>query len=520
MAGRKFWKIYGVFAAVCVVLGSVFLIYVATVVSQYDAAQPEKLVEAKLAQLKEDAVKAEILPELESVSTGSEKYEDIDLDGLKRDYTQTLKNAALSYEIKAGEGKDLTKVYTVFADKKAVGTMTLSGTNERTGLFFFSMADWSITEFSPILTDTMYNLSLYLPEGMKVTINGAEPDENELVGNSAEGIPMYEIKGLSRSPDIAYYNSDGADVSCKIENNTVTPLPYHYRFTLPEGVTVTVNGKTAKSAEKQGELNVFDVGAMTKPEVIFTDCCGGSIQYSGESSVDVNNYSICVPEGFRVSVNGADIDEKYARRTEKPEKALLKQLVNVELPDMMEYSVPLFSSSAAAVITDSSGASAQYTLTEKPLTVSSPFSSADIPESISSQLDVIYVAESWSKFVTDDLEGGSHGFDTITKYLIKDSDYYAYAQEWVTGIDITFTSSHEITAFANESISNFAQYSDNCFSCDVYFEKQMALYSGGAYVGSTTDVFNSTMYFVYYDDTPDNGTDDPHWAIAAMRDVQ
>ncbi len=517
---KKFWKVYGIFSAVCVVLGIVFLIYVWNVISEYDAAQPEKLVEEKLDQLKADSENADILSELQNIQIGSSKYEDIDLDGLKRDYTEALRSSTLTYEIKAGAGKDLTKVYTVLADGKAIGTITLNGENDRNKLFFFSMADWSITDFTPVFADTMYNLKLYLPEGMKVTINGIEPDETEFAGNGDEGIPMYEINGLFQLPEIDYYNSDGSEISCRIENNTVIPLPYHYRFTLPEGITVTVNGKTSERAEKQGDLYVYDVGGMTEPTVIFTDCCGGSIQYNGESSVDINNYSVTVPEGFRVNVNGTDIDEKYAKLTESPEKALLKQLVDVDLPDMTEYSIPLFSKEAKAVITDSSGASGEYTLTEKALTISNLFSSADIPESISSQIDVMHIAESWSKFVTNDLVGGTNGFDTITQYLIKDSDYYNYALEWATGIDITFTSTHTITGFTNESVSNFVQYSDNCFSCDVYLEKQMDLYASGAYVGSTTDVFNSTMYFVYYDDTHDNGIDDPHWAIAAMRDVQ
>lgn len=112
-----------------------------------------------------------------------------------------------------------------------------------------------------------------------------------------------------------------------------------------------------------------------------------------------------------------------------------------------------------------------------------------------------------------------HGLDIVQKYFIKNSDYYNHAYEWATGDDIDFTSIHTITGFANEQISDFSRYSENCFSCKVYFEKNMNLYFEQKYAGRRTDIFNSIMYFVYIDDTPDNGINDPHWAIAVMYDV-
>lgn len=124
--------------------------------------------------------------------------------------------------------------------------------------------------------------------------------------------------------------------------------------------------------------------------------------------------------------------------------------------------------------------------------------------------------------MTDDLEGARHGFDTIAAYLIRDSSYYRYAYQWATGVDISFTSVHTITGFTNKRLSNFIAYSDTCFSCDIYFEKNMRLYDSGGqglFAGNRTDVFNSTVYFVYCDDTPNNGQDDPHWAIALMHDI-
>ena len=112
--------------------------------------------------------------------------------------------------------------------------------------------------------------------------------------------------------------------------------------------------------------------------------------------------------------------------------------------------------------------------------------------------------------MTDDIGGYYHGLYTIAEYLIPDSDYYDYARQWATGIDITFTSDHYIKSFNKESVTNFTKYGNDCFSCNVYFEKEMALLRGTVYLRDETDIFNSIVYFVKIDDGS--------WRIAVMHD--
>ncbi|HOZ54590.1 MAG TPA: hypothetical protein PK993_00880 [Clostridia bacterium] len=119
----------------------------------------------------------------------------------------------------------------------------------------------------------------------------------------------------------------------------------------------------------------------------------------------------------------------------------------------------------------------------------------DAMSKIKSEFDILSFAKKWSLFLTDDLNGATHGFETLKPYLIKDSYMWKMAYSWATSVDITFTSSHTLKdpAFTNEKISNFVIYNDKAFSCDVYLEKNMNV----ARIGSQTDKMNEKMYFVY-----------------------
>ena len=65
-----------------------------------------------------------------------------------------------------------------------------------------------------------------------------------------------------------------------------------------------------------------------------------------------------------------------------------------------------------------------------------------------------------------------------------------------------------------ESVKNFIQYTDDCFSVDISFEKHMLLSDG-----QVVDVpMNDTCYFVRYDD-PDNYNDTLSWKLVGMKAV-
>lgn len=519
----RYWLAYCIFLFLCLVAGAAFLFYTYQVVSEFDAAQPER-VAANVIDSFSDALKQESLPEaLTFPEFGSAKFEGSNAVDLRKKYIETIaQGGTLTYRVKTGAGGDLSKVYTLYAGESPFATLTLCGSNSRNKLFFFSMANWEISSLEPILTASLYSFRVYLPEGIHAYFNGVEIGEDERIEDEGS-VPTYEIRNLTTEPVIRLERADGTPVECQIERNVVTPILYHYAFSLPDTLSVTHNGTTLAGKESDAGHRSYDIRSMTEPDLVISDGFGNSLSYHGESELPLYRYTITLPETYRLSIGGIAVDPAAAARAPHPDAAQLAPYApDVTLPDLLTWQITLLHEAATVSVTDSLDETSAYTLTDHTLEITQQAGLSELPEAFASQIDVMETAILWSKFMTGDLPGSPRGFPTIAPYLIRNSYYYRYAYAWATGIDITFVSVHTITSFTNKRLSNFVAYSDTCFSCDVYFEKNMRLYDShgqGLFAGNRTDVFNSTIYFVYCDDTPENGQDDPHWAIAVMHDV-
>ncbi len=511
----EFKRAYLIFLCACIAISAVFLIYVYFIIREFDAAQPERIVEQQIEWLNEKAAEGSLARKLDFEGLCSNRYESNNAEDFGSAYTQKVLNSSITYEFVAAESGDMFKSYNILADGRHIGTVSLSGENSRTKLFFFSMADWSVESFDVIPSDTYYNLLVYRPEGIDVTINGIAPTDEEL--DAAAETTAYSIRGLLREPSIEYTRGDGSTIPYTTENNVVKPAVFNYRLAVPAGIKVSLNGKVL-TGEASDSMYIYSIREMTQPEITFTDGSGASQSYNG-GEVKFHPYTVVLPEACTLTVEGINADSFCTSElTAHPDADLLLEHAGVELPSLKKYSFALLGSEANAVVSDASQ-SAEYLLNEPYLEISTFGGSDVIPEDISSEVNVLEVARTWSKFMTDDLDGDQHGLETVYEFLIKGSDYYGYAYEWANGGDIKFTSPHTLDSFTNERVTDFVRYNDNCFSCKVYFEKNMSLIFEDRFAGARTDVFHSIMYFVYVDDTPDNGADDPHWAVAVMHDV-
>lgn len=513
----RFLPAYLIFLTVCIALSAAFLVYVHCVVKEYDNAQPERVVEQQLQRLKTMSQDGSLSKQLGFDELCTNRYERNDPDAYAQSYAKKL-NGELTYEFVAAQSSDMKKAYSVLADGVPVGRLTLSGTNSRTSLFFFSMADWSIDSYEPYFADTVYNLMVYRPDGMKVLINGTEPSEEER--DAASEIPLYSVKGLLNEPRIEYHGEGGEIVPYTTQDNTVMPILYSYPLRLPAGIGVEINGKPAAGIPTEDGQLVYTVCEMEPPKVSISDVYGKRYTYLGEFEADFYTYTVTVPEDHTVTINGINAEELgTVKYMEHADAQVLLEKAGVQLVNTKSCTFTLLTKAAAVEVTDSSGAMTSYALSEPSLVIGTEVGSETVPEDIAAQLDVLEIAKTWSRFMTDDLEGDTHGLAQVQQYFIKDSDYYRYAEEWATGPDIKFTSLHTIDSFTNESVTDFIRYGEDCFSCEVYFEKNMSLLFEDRFAGYRTDIFHSIMYFLYIDDTPDNGIDDPHWAIAVMHDV-
>ena len=132
---------------------------------------------------------------------------------------------------------------------------------------------------------------------------------------------------------------------------------------------------------------------------------------------------------------------------------------------------------------------------ENKVTVASSEQRFDTLQDAGCDFDILGFAEIWSKFMTDDLKGTRHGFNTVAAYLIEGSSQYIEAWGWATKVDITFVSGHTLgnPPFTEETVSNVIKYGDDLICADVHLVKHMNITRTGV---KHQDVMDSTICLV------------------------
>lgn len=233
-------------------------------------------------------------------------------------------------------------------------------------------------------------------------------------------------------------------------------------------------------------------------------------------TVSENSYTINVPSNYTVTVNGITLTDahKTGDSTTNPEFVNVNEYF--EMPAIVEYKVDKLINQAEIKVLDENGAEVSYNLEGEngkyAINLGLPVAQDEVPEEYYD--DALEMAKAWEDFLTADLDGANYGLETIRQYLIKDSYYWDMATDYAYGVDITFISDHTLLdpAYSNVKLSDFVSYGEDCYSCHIYFEKNMKLTRTGE---TRVDIIDSKFYFVNYDDT-DDGVDNPHWAIVDM----
>lgn len=229
-------------------------------------------------------------------------------------------------------------------------------------------------------------------------------------------------------------------------------------------------------------------------------------------SIDVNNLSFTIPEGYSAVINGTYVDSSYAVGGVKeiPEFANISEYV--DMPGLVEYKVNNVMKDATVNVVDENGVGVNFIRTDNKITAFYSTNASEMSEE--RRNNALMMVQTYEDFLTDDLGGGSHGLATIQQYLIKDSFYWNSAIEWATGPDIGFTSAHKFAdpKYSDVVIDNYVEYSENCYSVHISFTKNMILTRTGE---MSTNEFDSTVYFVFFDN-PNRDDDTPHWCIADM----
>jgi len=177
------------------------------------------------------------------------------------------------------------------------------------------------------------------------------------------------------------------------------------------------------------------------------------------------------------------------------------------MPSTARYKLGLLTDNPDIIIKDNLGNNAEYKIEDHKIVITTQASSPDVALSTITKEDILEFARNWSHLMTDDLGGANRGYEKIKEYLLPDSYQLEKAYEWISHVDINFTTPHTLDnpPFRLEEVSNFIQYNSECFSVDVKLEKVMHLNSHEDRV----EVLNERIYYVLTD----------AWYVAFMQPI-
>lgn len=205
-----------------------------------------------------------------------------------------------------------------------------------------------------------------------------------------------------------------------------------------------------------------------------------------------NAVTIRVPDTFKVTVNGLPVGEQELTGNHWELEQFQYAGEYTQVPVLMEYQIENLLEMPEIEIFDPFGTEVPYTMNDGLIQVS------DFPVSqMDARLEayVLQNAKDYSNFFSRDLEGCRASVDPISHMFPKDSYYLELADNYRKH-DMWMYSSHHAPEFANEKVSDYIRYSEDLFSCNVYFEKNMVLVSTGAH---RTDITDTTYYYAKID---------------------
>lgn len=184
---------------------------------------------------------------------------------------------------------------------------------------------------------------------------------------------------------------------------------------------------------------------------------------------------VTVPDSYRVMINGQQADEReLAGGGEMPEE--FKYAANyVEVPKLVTYRAEGLLERPQVAVFDRNGVEAdcveEYINDRLEVRVSQ-FAETEMPKELSDM--ALENAKRYSNFFSADLPGCRNSVDPVRDMFPADSDYLEFLDIYRRE-DMWMYSAHSTPEFKNESADHYIRYSEDLFSCEVYFDKHMYL---------------------------------------------
>ncbi len=502
------------YALILLAVSAFLLTKVRTLLVNYENAQPEYAVERQISQLKSSARNGNLDQLLTLSDSLKEEYDP--QSPLFSEYIALLAEGTLTYERGYGSQSDCI-YYDLFANDVKVATMSFRSTNERTDLIVFQSADWVPVSVDPVV----YTCDLTLAEELTVKMG-----DRIMTGRQAEeGMVSYHLESLSK---FSLTLSDGMGNVQNIENGSA-PSVYSRSFTLPDTLTVRLNGTVAEGTDAGDGQKSYRFCSLEKFDLTVEDRYGHRTPLSDNADLRIQTFTATLPNDYTIAVGGITLSraglpieyfDEFASFRQAYQKYFSDGAMD-DAPGVVTYTFKCLMTGNAGkdiVITAPDGSQIPFDSEKGTVDVREESARVDaIPEEILNEIDVQKFAETWSYFLHNDLTGTRHGFNTMAAFLIKDSDFYKDCYAWATSVDIGLISDHTVdkTPFTDESFTGYRAFGENCFVCDIRLNLHITLTKTKK---KLTRPLNRTVCFVRYDQT-DDGVDNPKWYALACWDI-
>jgi len=220
------------------------------------------------------------------------------------------------------------------------------------------------------------------------------------------------------------------------------------------------------------------------------------------------SYTVNIAEGFKLLIDGKEYSGNASSSSAITDFNYIAPYTKV--PKMLCYSFEDLAFEPEFSAKNNGGEDINLTQKNNVFTAEIKYAATNEAKSIiEANLDPLAMAQLWSKFMTDDVEGTWHGFDNVVEgcKLQEGTSLYKQAKSWSRGVDIKFVSVHTLNGFSNSKVDNYIKYNDNLYSCDVYTEKNLHLKTGKDRI----DIFSNRMFF---------GKVDGYWYLLDMLSIE
>ena len=499
-------KLYLALVVIMAILAIIAIISVKSLLVRYENCQPERRVEELIDEWKVAARAGTVWDTLDFPAVTANEYEPIDL---QEAYTKALASGLLDASMVPGsQTEDGRRTYAVKTDDgQTIAEVELQSVGEpEVYLAVFTLQDWVVTDAGVTVKPQTYTVEA--PDDLSVTLNGIELGEAERT-LGADGFARYTVDGLCMIPEVRVKTAEGQSVKMHRSGTKFRAEVYSYSLTLPAALRVTIDGvEAAGEALTDGTVR-YRAFSETKPEVILYDRYGNSVLYEAGEAVPLTACTLTVDDSSIVLVNGKVTDPTLGLPIDHPDRDLLIPYIG-GVPTYMKYDIAVLDDNASVSVRSVTGQVHELGTPQGEIDLTDEPTGLELPPDIAAEINVLKAVETWSLFMSTDLDGEYYGIYEITPYLIKGSALYDQAYHWINNIDITFISIHTLAdpAFTNESVTNYRRLTENCFYCDVRFDKNM-LISGNGWE-PLVDTMNTRVCFVLSDGV---------WKMLQMKEI-